>query len=134
MLSALETVSDYLTDARVLLQDVIPPYRYDDWSLLTALNVTLLEARRFRADLFVYNRDCGRYSGQVPFYNAVDAERVPLEQSFRLPMVYGLVGHALARDQDDYQDSRASSFLNLFNVALVGTVPSPPAVIAGGGQ
>jgi hypothetical protein len=134
MLSALETVGDYLSDARTLLQDVIPPYRYDDLSLLMAFNVTLLEARRLRADLFIYNTDCTRNPGQVPFYSAVDAEQVPMEVSFRLPMVYGLVGHALARDQDDYQDSRASSFMQLFGVALVGAVPSPPTPITGGGR
>jgi hypothetical protein len=130
MLSALETVADYLQDARILLQDVIPPYRYDDFSLLMAFNITLLEARRFRADLFVYNQNCRH--GQVPFYSAVDAERVPIELSFRPPLVYGLVGHALARDQDDYQDSRASSFLNIFNVALVGPTPTVP--VTGGGK
>src|SRR5215831_7887036 len=129
MISALETVSDYIADARVLLQDLIPSYRYDDPSLLTAFNVTLLEARRMRADLFIYTE-----SGRVPYYAAVSGQRVPLEESLRLPMVYGLVGHALARDQDDYQDARSGSFLQLFKVALVGDVPSPAVPIQGGGR
>ena len=40
----LQTVGVYITNARTLLQDTIPPYRYDDLSLLRALNLTLLEA------------------------------------------------------------------------------------------
>jgi hypothetical protein len=53
--TTLETVADYVDDARVLLLDQVQPYRYDDTSLLTALNVALLEGRRLRADLFVFN-------------------------------------------------------------------------------
>ena len=58
--TTLDTVQDYITDARVLLQDLISPYRYDDPSLLTALNVALLEARRLRADR---GADRGRGAG-----------------------------------------------------------------------
>jgi hypothetical protein len=35
-------------------------------------------------------------------------------------MVHGLIGHALKRDQEDYQDQRATSFLALFTQGLVG--------------
>ena len=38
--TTLDTVEDYITDARTLLLDTIAPYRYDDASLLVALNVT----------------------------------------------------------------------------------------------
>ncbi len=58
-MSALDTVTDYISDARTLLQDTISPYRYDDPSMLVAFNVTLLEVRRVRADLFVF-----RHHGQ----------------------------------------------------------------------
>ena len=39
----LESVSDYVQDARTLLLDRIAPYRYDDISLLVALNIALLD-------------------------------------------------------------------------------------------
>ena len=50
---ALETVGQYLEEARRLLQDEIAPYRYPDDDLIDALNIGLLEARRLRADLFL---------------------------------------------------------------------------------
>lgn len=113
--SALETVQDYITDARTQLQDVIQPYRYDDPSLLVALNVTLLEARRLRADLFVFNH------GSTDAFTAVDDEDVEIERPFRLAILNGLIGHALQRDQEDVQDARANAFLKLFNDILTGT-------------
>ena len=115
-----------------LLQDLISPYRYDDSSLVMALNVTLLEARRLRADLFVYRHDRQGHHMDMPNYTAVSAEQVHLEASFRLPVVYGLVGHALARDQDDYQDARATTFLQMFQSSLVGQPQAPPQVTGGG--
>lgn len=115
--STLDTVEDYLADARVLLLDQVSPYRYDDASLLTALNVTLLEARRLRADLFVFN---DRRGGKVPSYTEVDNTTVPIEEQFRLGILHGLVGHALERDQEDVQDARAVAFLNIMSSVLTG--------------
>lgn len=111
------TVADYIADARTLLQDTIPPYRYDDTSLLVAFNVMLLEARRLRADLFIWNR---KVLGQVPAFQAVDDTKLEVETSFRLALLHGLCGHALERDQEDYQDERATAFLNFFSTGLIG--------------
>jgi hypothetical protein len=115
--TTLDTVEDYITDARVLLLDQVAPYRYDDPSLLTALNVALLEGRRLRADLFVF---CDREGGRVPSYAVVDNTKVPIEQQFRLAFLHGLVGHAIQRDQEDIQDARATSFLNIMSNILTG--------------
>jgi len=114
MPAALETVGDYVGDARTLLQDTVQPYRYDDPSLLVALNVTLLEARRLRADLFVFHRH------SLEAFNAVDDKEVRIEPPFRLAILYGLIGHALQRDQEDVQDARATAFLKLFDDILTG--------------
>lgn len=111
---AYDSVSDYLTDVRVLLQDQVQPFRYDDPSLLTALNATLLEARRIRPDLFI------PFLLDVPEFDTNDGTLVPMEQPFRLAIVHGIVGHALARDQEDIQDQRASVFMGTFNAMLVG--------------
>lgn len=122
--SALETISDYISDARVLLQDQIQPYRYDDPSLLTAMNVTLLEGRRVRADLFVWN-PC---SPKVQFFTANDGTKVFMEEPFRLAFLHGMCAHALERDQEDIQDERAGKFMAIFNNILLGTgaaVPQP---------
>ena len=124
----LRTVADYVADARRILQDIVPEYRYDDSSLVTALNVTILEARRLRADLFVYDR---KTKGQTQSFIQVDDTAVRMEPQFRLAILHGLIGHALERDQEDYMDARATSFLSLFSVGLVGR--SLPGVAGGSG-
>lgn len=128
--SELTSVTDYINDSRVLLQDLIAPYRYDDASLLVALNVSLMEARRLRADMFVLRR---RQPGEpeVPQFNQNANQPVPIEQQFRLAILHGMVGYAFERDQDDVQDARAAAFLRTFQDMLVGT---RTAVAGGGGQ
>ena len=113
----LGTVADLIADARNLLEDRIPPYRYDDSSLVTALNVTLLEARRLRADLFVYNLPV---KGQTQSFTTVDDTYVDMEPQFRLAILHGLCGHACERDSEDYMDARVTSFLAMFTAGLIG--------------
>lgn len=126
--SALETVADYLADARTLLQDTLEEFRYDNESLVTALNVTLLETRRLRPDLFIFSK-----TGKVPFFTDAQDQPVDIEEPFRLAVLHGIVGHALERDQEDIQDARAGAFLKIFNDLLLGVRPSsiatgqPPA-------
>ena len=124
----LNTVADYIADARTLLQDIISPYRYDDPSLLVALNVTLLEARRLRGDLFVFNLAA---KGQTQAFTGVDDTYVDMEPQFRLAILHGLCAHALERDQEDVQDARAASFLGMFTAGLVGR--TLPGVMGGSG-
>lgn len=112
----LDTVTDYITDSRTILQDTIAPYRYDDPSLLVALNTTLLEARRLRADLFVYQHGADR----MPAFSANNSTPVDIEYPFRLALVYGIVAHALMRDQEDIEDARAANFMAAFNSMLIG--------------
>ncbi len=116
----LSSVEDYIDDARTLLLDRIVPYRYDDISLLVAFNTALLEGRRLRPDLFVFKHGSG-----VPSYDAVSGEEVPIEPQFRLAFVYGTVAHALARDTEDVQDTRATSFMNIFQSILTGVKQAP---------
>lgn len=128
-------VTDYVADARTILQDLIPDHRYEDPSLLAALNAAMLEARRIKPELFVYNVEV---DGQVQSFTAVDDTYVEIEPQFRLAIVHGLIGHALERDQEDYQDQRATSFLALFTQGLVGKAlgavvgGSPPKGKGGG--
>jgi hypothetical protein len=114
--TTLDTVADYITDTRNVLQDVISPFRYDDPSLLTAFNVSLLETRRLRADLFMNPT----YNGVVPTFQEIDTTKVAIEQPFRLALVFGACAHALARDQEDYQDARATAFMAIFQGMLLG--------------
>ena len=120
---ALQTVSDYIGDARTLLQDTVPPYRYQDDSLVTALNLACLETRRLREDLFAFYRD-------TPQFDPDDqGVTVPLEARFRLALLYQTCAHALMRDQEDIQDARSSQFTSAANAILVGNpvrVQMPP--------
>jgi len=125
MSSALETIDDYINDGRTLLQDTIAPYRYDDPSLIVAMNVTLLEGRRLRPDLFVYNRNYG-VTG-VQSFQAKDGTKLVMEEQFRLAFLHGMVGHALERDQEDIQDARAAQFMGIFSALLVGKSQTPQA-------
>jgi hypothetical protein len=81
------------------------------------LNVALTEARRMRADLFVYNLST---QGQVQSFTVNDDTVVNMEVSFRSAILYGLCGHALLRDQEDVQDARATTFMDNFMMGLTG--------------
>jgi hypothetical protein len=116
----LETVKEYIDDARTLLLDQIAPYRYSDVSLLVAFNIALLEGRRLRPDLFVY-----RHGNSVPSYSAITGEKVHIEPQFRKAFVYGLAAHALARDQEDVQDQRSNMFQSVMNSILTGLGGAP---------
>lgn len=115
--STLETVNDYINDARVLLQDLVSPYRYDDASLLEALSLMMQQGRLLRADLFVFNDKGG---DNPPSFSVNDSTLVPIEPQFRLAFLYGMVGHAISRDQDDVQDERAIWYLNTMSNVLTG--------------
>jgi hypothetical protein len=117
----LTTVAEYIEDARVLLLDKVEPFRYTDTELLVAFNTALLEGRRLRADLFVT-----RFGNSVPHYHAVSGETVPIEPQFRLGFVYGIVGQALMRDDEDVQDTRAASFMGMFDEILTGNRQRTP--------
>ena len=53
-------------------------------------------------------------------FEAVDDTYVEIEPQFRLGILYWLCGHALARDQEDVQDIRATTFFGLGNAIMVG--------------
>jgi hypothetical protein len=124
----LGTVAKYIADARTRLQDTVPPYRYDDPSLLEALNLALLEASRLRQDLFIYNI---KVRGQVQAFQAVDDTYVDIEPQFRGTLVHGICGYACERDQEDYQDARSTMFKNMFTQGLIGRGLGP--VVGGAG-
>lgn len=117
----LMTVDSMIRGVRTLLLDKIRPYRYSDTSLIAALNISLNEGRRLRPDVFLV-----RYGVEVPQYEEVNGEVFPVEAQFRLAFEYGTAGHALLRDQEDVQDSRARTFLANFENMLTGKRPMIP--------
>ena len=111
---ALETVGQYLKEARVLLQDTVVPYRYEDDQLVDCLNIGILEARRLRADLFLPKFE-------IPYANSdvIDmATKVPVDPIYRPALLYYIVGKAQLRDDEATTDSRAGAFIDKFNSSL----------------
>lgn len=117
-MAALSTVQDFVGEARVLLLDEVPPYRYQDSDLVTGLNMSLLEARKTRPDLFLTTSPIG----SVPSYSAVDTTVVTIDPQYSVPLVYYMCGNAQMRDEESTQDSRAGAFMAMFKQAMTGAV------------
>lgn len=115
-MAALDTVGQYLEEARRLLQDEIVPYRYEDDDLVDALNIGLLEARRLRADLFLPLFD-------IPWVDptgtiAMDT-KVTFDPMYRQSLIYYIVGRTQLRDDESTTDSRAAAMLTKFTQQLL---------------
>lgn len=127
-------VGAYLKDVRTLLQDQIQPYRYATSSLVSALNLVLMEVRRLRPDLLMdyldavpqydWNNSLAGAANAAGDNNSDDDDNptwsawVPIEQQFRQALVLGIVGHALKRNQEDIEDERATGFVMSFENML----------------
>ena len=120
-------LSDYITAARSLLQDEVQPYRYDDESLVTTLNMAFYEAFRLRPDLLVdakyqarsqSRQSLNSFAVAPDFTTANESAAVPVPPAYRMPFVYYMVGQAQLRDVTDAEDTRASAFLSKFIAGL----------------
>lgn len=117
---ALDTVGELVTRARVLLQDEVAPYRYEDNELIDALNEACMEAKRLRPDLYLRTLNL-----TMPYFTTigdiVTEDKIPSE--YRPTFIYYMVGNAQLRDEEDVTDARATVFLNKFTAQLL-QVPS----------
>lgn len=113
---ALDTVADYIAEARILLHDTrASMYRYTDAEIVSALNIGLQEAYRIRADLFLAN-----LAFTVPAFSATTlTDQVPIEIGYRQGFVYYIVGRCQLRDQEDTTDQRAGALLQKFVGQLI---------------
>ncbi len=107
------TVSDYVTYARVLLQDEVSPFRYPDNDLVTGLNLAFSEAKRMRPDMFLG-------VATVPFFTANDTTAVTLDPMFQMAFIYRMVAEAELKDEEYTQDARAVALLGQFKQILTG--------------
>jgi hypothetical protein len=110
----LDTVGDYLTEARVLLQDQTAPHRYPDTELKSALGMGIYETRRMRPDLFVF-------AGSTPDISSSsdDDDPVPVDEQYRLALVYFVVGQMGLRDEEEAAEARAAGYQRLFVAKLL---------------
>jgi hypothetical protein len=119
---ALDTVGQYLQEARRLLQDEVTPYRYEDDDLVDALNIGLLEARRLRADLFLPLFDIPYITPPADHVAAdapLKATVVTLDPMYRSSLVYYMVGRMQLRDDEPTTDARAASLIQKFTQQLL---------------
>jgi hypothetical protein len=105
---ALDTVGQYMEEARRLLQDEVVPYRYPDDDIVDALNIGLLEARRLRADLFLplFEVTWTDPSGTINM-----AAPVTMDPMYRPALVYYVVGRMQLRDDEPTVDTRAGALM-----------------------
>ena len=120
------TVADYVNAARVALQDLIPPYRYPDDTIVNALNAAMFEMSRIRPDLFLdlkYQRSLrkGDLNEGVPglFVATTQTDVVPVPSKYRQPVQWYIEGLAQLIDVTDTQDQRAQAFLTKFQQQLM---------------
>jgi len=110
---ALETVADYIAEARRLLQDTRAPYRFPDEDYVAALNNGIMETRRLRADLFLGGR-------APPTYEAIaTADVVIFDVQYRLALLYFMCGNVQLADDEAEQDARSGAFDAMYKSKLV---------------
>lgn len=107
---ALSTVSDIITQARVLLQDT-DGVRYPNAVLVQHINEAILETARLRPDLYRDNI----LDQDYPQYDASEtAENIEYPLLYRPALVNYIVGRAQMEDMEESTDARAVVFLNSF--------------------
>ena len=107
-------VEQYTTSARVLLQDITPPYRYADIEMINELNLGISEAKRLRPDLFLTYRDKNPY----PTFASL-ADEVPFEDMYMPALIYYIVGKCTLRDEEDTDDKRGIGMVQKFTAQLI---------------
>ena len=112
----LATVSDYITQARRLLNDTgVTSQRYTDQQIVDALNLGILEMSRVRPDLFFKNRRTG---GSFTDYTTAGATSVVVDLQYRHPLLMFIVGFIGLGDDAETQDARVTILLNKFVAQL----------------
>lgn len=121
------TVGDYVKEARIMLQDLVEPYRYDDDSLATALNAAMYEISRVRPDILLDAKYKTRLANarhlddNIPeIFTAIDtSEPVPIPPPYKMAVVFYVSGYPQLRDTQDTTDARAAGFMGMFTKAML---------------
>lgn len=117
-MAVLDTVSDYLSSARTLLQDLVIPYRYSDADLVADLNMAISEIVTMRPDL--YMRELRNSTVPTAYSSGSPSTPVSVDLRYRVAVLDYIVGHAQLRDDEETSDKRAAALLALFQAKLRG--------------
>lgn len=110
----METLQDYITAVRILLQDTVDgAYRYSDDDMALAMTLAWSEAYRLRPDMFLMNRVLPSFVGKPKTTSA----GVP--PGYQAAFMYYIAGWVQLRDDEATEDNRASQFLNKFTSQLL---------------
>lgn len=121
------TVGDYITEARIMLQDMVQPFRYDDDSLATALNAAMYEISRVRPDILMDAKyrtrlsQVRRLDDNIPelFTSGDTSAEVPVPPPYKMAVVFYVSGYPQLRDTQDTTDARAAGFMSMFTKAML---------------
>jgi hypothetical protein len=112
-------ISDFLTEARRMVNDTRAPYRFPDVQLLDNLNQGLRELARLRPDAFIdtfVDNDI-----VVPEFTSSDlADTFPLGYQFYTPLLMFTVGSIELTDDEFTVDGRAITLMQKFTSSVVG--------------
>ncbi|WP_020095681.1 hypothetical protein [Methylobacterium sp. 285MFTsu5.1] len=107
----LDTVKDYVDQARIILQDQVVPFRYPDNDIINALNLACLRASGWRYDVFM---------GVVPNFGPLEDSTAAIPAQMRPAFLNYVVGQIEVRETEATDEERASSFLASFRAEMVG--------------
>jgi hypothetical protein len=104
--------SDIISQARVLLQDSVLPYRYTDDELMVGANDAVKIVRKLRPDIFY-----GTYKTAIADKTLSDL--FPIGEEYKMAVRDYVVAHAQLRDTEDAANSRAAMFMELFKQGVM---------------
>lgn len=120
--NATRTVGQLLSEARLLLNDVVPisgAPRFTDANLIAALNEALVESRAKRPDAWL---SYGLRQKIPQYVMPDDADTViPMEDQFYSPFLFYVVGRSELVEDTFAENGRAVSLMNKFVSQLLRT-------------
>jgi hypothetical protein len=117
----LDTVQDYVTKSRTMLQDLISPYRFSDDELVGNLNAAILDTRRIRPDLFYQYMTTPYSKTDLPFFvSSSMSDMVDFEPMYRMALVYHMVGYTQLQNNENVDDQRGMAFMQRWTQILGG--------------
>jgi hypothetical protein len=110
----MQTVQDYITASRILLQDTTPAPRYPDTDFQLALDIALDEAYRIRPDFFINLPPVSIVTQPLTFVP-------PIPRGYQSAFLYYITGQVQLRDAEEVTDARSGAMLNKFTSQLLTT-------------
>lgn len=109
----LDTVGEYVSEARALLQDTATVKRYADTALKFALAMGVSQIKRVRPDLFI------GITVPVLASTTVDTQALALDEPYRMALLSFVVGYVNLREEEGGNEQRAAMFMSGFATQML---------------